>query len=390
MRNSQPAKLVCLSNVFDQNYHDSRAEEIDRCLSSAKRRDLFQCLEKASGKELVVLSSPPKAKFRREGKWLRPITTRFSTHRQLFCPNWDAPKLRIPLSWFFYVRHTLRHTRSGDLVLFDNYEFIYVVAALFLKLLRRVRFILDYEDGKHLIDTSWRRWLSATAEFFGKRLLSAALLAHPALGQRLLNKTPRLLVPGFISKSDSIAPKQSSNELNLLYSGTLDRTRGVDLLLEALPLLPANGWHLHVSGTGGLENPVAMAQKERPEKITFHGSLSNAAYAELLTKCHVGLNCQRVSDPISSVTFPSKIFSYFSARLLVISSRASDVPAICGDACQYFESETPSDLAQAITRVLKNYSTLAQKDLTQSTIQDYTMDGTIMRMRHWLKAASLL
>ena len=122
-------KIVCLSNVFDQHYHDVRGEKVERCLTAAFRRDLFSCLEMASGREFIVLSVPPKAAERRAGKWLPAVETKFATHRQLFCANWDVPKLRIPLSWFFYARHVLRHVRSGDLVVIDNYEFVYVVAA---------------------------------------------------------------------------------------------------------------------------------------------------------------------------------------------------------------------------------------------------------------------
>ena len=388
MRNSRPAKLVCLSNVFDQNYHEVRGEDVDRCLSAPKRRDLFQCLEKATGRPVLILSSPPRAKSRRKGKWLAATETTFANYPQLVSENWDVPKLRVPLSWFFYVRHVLKHVRTGDLVLFDNYEFIYVLAAIFLRFFRRVRFVLEYEDGKHLIDKGFARWLSGAAEFLGKRLIAAALLTHPSLGSRLPKSVKTVLVPGFVSGLGQPKPFSPSDPINFLYSGSLDRTRGVDLLLETLPLLPDSGWHLHISGRGELEKQIIEAAGRWPEKITFHGSLSNAAYAELLTKCHIGLNCQRDSDPISGVTFPSKIFSYLSAGLLVVSSRASKVPEICGDACQYYDAETPASLAQTVTRVLKTYSTLAQSGSRQGSVEKYTMGGTTERLREWLSAAS--
>ena len=90
-------RIVCLSNIFDQNYHDVRGEEVERHLTIPFRRDIFQCLEMALGWELIVLSSPPKAMKRRTGKWLPPVETKFSNYHQLFCANWDIPKLRIPL-----------------------------------------------------------------------------------------------------------------------------------------------------------------------------------------------------------------------------------------------------------------------------------------------------
>ena len=98
---SATPRIVCLSNVTEQSYHDLRGEKIAPCLSWEKRLDLFKCLEMASGKEVVVLSLPAKALDRRGARWLKPGETRFVTHQQFFCANWDAPEVRVPLAWFF-------------------------------------------------------------------------------------------------------------------------------------------------------------------------------------------------------------------------------------------------------------------------------------------------
>src|SRR5215213_8729444 len=106
-RASSP-RIVCLSNVFDQQYHDLRGEAITRCLSAPKRRDFFRCLELATQLPVLVLSSPPKAAIRRKPRWLSACGTRFSDHPQQFCGLWDAPKIRIPLAWMAYALHVLR------------------------------------------------------------------------------------------------------------------------------------------------------------------------------------------------------------------------------------------------------------------------------------------
>ena len=385
-------KIICLSNVFDQHYHDLRGEKIDRCLG-AKRPVLFRCLETASGRELIVLSSPPKAVERRGGKWLPTVETEFNGHRQFFCCNWDVPKLRIPLSWFFYARHVLRHVRSGDVVLIDNYEFIYVVAARLVNLFRRVTFILDYEDGKHLIDRGWQGVLSRLAEWAGRPLIRAAMLAHPALGKRLPPSAPTEVIPGFIpQKLAGITREPDSAGVRFLYSGALDTTRGVDLLLEALELLPEHGWHLDITGHGALTDRVSrFAQDLRWNgKVKYHHSLPPEAYKEVVQAAHVGLNCQRSSDPISGVTFPSKIFTYLSAGLLVISSRAGAVEELCGNACFYYAEETPQSLAGVMKEVMADFSTVRQKlDLT-AVSDRYSMEATTARLRRMLQTIGVV
>jgi hypothetical protein len=379
--------VVVLSNVYEQAYHDLRGEEIARCLSWGKRRDLFKSLEVATGMAVMVLSWPPKAEKRRSFRWLAPVETTFGHHRQLFSGNWDGPKLRIPLSWVFYAWHVLGHTGSGDIIIIDNYELIYVIAAWVVRLRRRVRFVLDYEDGKHLIDRSWSRVLSGLAEVLGRPLISAALVAHPSLGTRLGAQIPRELVPGFLEKQPT-PPVAGDGILRFIYSGSLDRTRGVDLLLAASMLLPQTGWHLDITGSGPLENEIAQKIKDRNlgERVYFHRSLPAARLSDLLSKCQVGLNCQRPSDPISGVTFPSKLFHYLSSGLLVLSSKASAVEQVCGMACRYYEAETPEALAQAMADLIQNYDCIRKE--IRDISGEYSVEATAHRLKRLLDEAS--
>jgi glycosyltransferase involved in cell wall biosynthesis len=385
------SRIICLSNVFDQNYHDLRGEKIGRCLG-AKRPVLFQCLQEASGREVVVLSSPAPASERRAPKWLPAVETRYAAQRQFFCAGWDAPKVRVLLSWFFYARHVLRHVRSGDLVVIDNYEFIYVFAAWFLKLFRRVTFILDYEDGKHLTERffCWKV-LSGLAEAAGRPLLSGALLAHPALGKRLPAALPTELVPGFVPEQIPDGLRPPGAEVRFLYSGTLDSPRGVDLMLEALQFLPGKGWHLDITGHGPLMEQISRFSSEArwKGKVEYHQALPPADYERLKAACHAGLNCQRTSDPISGVTFPSKVFTYLSAGLVVISSKASEVETICGKACLYYDSETPQSLAAAMKEAITNFPAVCRKLDRTAVTGHYSAPATTARLQKFLQAVGL-
>jgi glycosyltransferase involved in cell wall biosynthesis len=382
-------RIICLSNPYDESYLRVRQERVAPPLASGKRKSLFACLERAGGRQVIVLSSPPKAMERRAGKWLPAVETKFSTHRQFFCANWDVPRLRIPLSWFFYARHVLRHVRSGDLVAIDNYEFIYFFAAWLLRLFRRVTFVLDYEDGKHLSDRSWWRVLNGLAERGGRPLLRGAILAHPGLGKRLPATLPTELVPGFVLRRPKAVPVPPA-AVHFVYSGHLDQVRGVDLLLDALSQLPAGGWHLDITGTGPLASRVAqLAQDSRwKDRVAFHQYLPGDAYEELLATCQVGLNCQRPSDPVSEVTFPSKVFSYLSAGLMVLSSTASAMKRICGNGCFYYEEETSRSLAVAMTEVIEHFPAVRQKLDLEAVFGQYSMEATTTRLQRWLKAIS--
>ncbi len=386
-------RVVCLSNVFDQHYHDLREDELPRCLSLGKRRDLFACLQSATERELILLSAPPKALERKWTRWLPAVRTQFYDHPQFFCANWDAPKLCLPFSWFSYALHVLKHVRDGDILVLDNYELIYVLAARVTAMFRKVKIILDYEDGKHLIDKGWVRLLSGAAERLGRGLLDGALLAHPALAGRLPAELPKVLVPGFVLLKAEEAKEHpaAGNIVRFLYSGSLDEARGVDLLLAALAHLPTKGWRLDISGWGPLADSASdtAAQPQYVGKVFVHGTLEAEAYKELVAACDAGLNCQRASDPISSVTFPSKVFTYLSGGLLVLSSKASAVPEICADACYYYDEESADSLAEAMSAMITDWNGVRDAVHPKTAELRYSMPATRLRLQEFLTELSI-
>jgi glycosyltransferase involved in cell wall biosynthesis len=315
------------------------------------------------------------------------METQFATHRQLFCANWDIPKLRVPLSWFFYARHVLRHVRAGDLVVLDNYEFLYVVAARLVRIFRRVTFVLIYLDGKYLIDRGWPRFLSGLAEAWGRPLLSGAILSNPGLGKRLPDSTPRELAPGFVARELPLAPREPDGEVRFLYAGALAGSHGIDLLLEALDHLPEKGWRLIIAGQGQLEEQVIRRARE-PRwlgRVEHRPAMAPDVFEELVGGSHVGLNCQRISAPISQVTFPSKVFTYLSAGLLVISSRAGCVEQVCGNACFYYDGETPQALAAAMKEVIENFAAVRQRLNLSAVHERYSFEAAATRLRRMFK-----
>jgi hypothetical protein len=83
------------------------------------------------------------------------------------------------------------------------------------------------------------------------------------------------------------------------------------------------------------------------------------------------------------VTFPSKVFAYLSAGLLVLSTKASAVDLICGNACFYFETETPKSLAGAMKELICNFSGIRQRlDLTE-VLKRYSLEGTAERLKQF-------
>jgi len=213
------------------------------------------------------------------------------------------------------------------------------------------------------------------------------LLSNPALGNRLPDAMPKELVPGFVPDKLPSGPGIPDGEVRFLYTGALAYSHGIDLLLEALEHLPEKGWHLIIAGQGPLEEQVIrLAQDPRWRgRVEHRPAMPPEAFERLLGENHVGLNCQRISDPISGVTFPSKVFTYLSAGLLVISSKAGCVEQICGNACFYYEGETPEALAAAMKEAIENLPAIRRKLNPSAVCGHYSFQAAAARIERMLK-----
>jgi len=206
----------------------------------------------------------------------------------------------------------------------------------------------------------------------------------------LPNGVPWELVPGFVTPAETRAGVQNGC-VRFLYNGTLDQPRGLDVLLKALPLLPDTGWLLNVTGAGPLDS-LCRESAQNPHwkgRVRFHGRVDDGTLFALRGESDVGLNCQRHSDPISGVTFPSKIFSYLSAGVAVISSRASEVPAICGKACRYYDGDNPKALAHVMIEAIEDFKRFRQEIQESDVTTRYSMESTAARLKPLLAKAGV-
>jgi glycosyltransferase involved in cell wall biosynthesis len=385
-------RILLLTNVYDDNYKLVRGEDIPTCLSSPKRRDLHDCLASATCTNLLIVSSPPRALKRRAPRWLPSILTRFGRVPQVFASNYDARFVRTPLSWFFYVLKVVRTVNRSDLLIIDNYEFIYVLAARIVQILYGVPIVLEYEDGKHLTDKGWHRVLSGAAELLAKPYISGAILAQPSLSNRLPSDLPFVVVPGFVvpSTCSKLRSREASTDLvRFVYSGTLDRARGLELLLEAVRMLPPHGWTLDITGDGPLASRLSQMASSRDlaNRVVYHQVLTQPDYNQLLNSCDIGLNLQMSSDPISAVTFPSKVFSYLSYGLQVVSSSASGVSSILRGCCFFYTEDTARSVADTMMQAMHaaRYPDLKMQD----RIEYFGIEQTSRRMRLFFQRAGI-
>lgn len=136
---------------------------------------------------------------------------------------------------------------------------------------------------------------------------------------------PSLVISGNYSLARFISSKIVDGAIHLVYAGTFDRNKGgVFTSIEAMKFLDER-YVLHILGFGSdsdvdlVNNEISIARSLIRGRIVFHGLLIGQDYCKLVSSCHIGMCVQDPSAVFSVSSFPSKVFSYLSHNLIVVS-----------------------------------------------------------------------
>ena len=152
----------------------------------------------------------------------------------------------------------------------------------------------------------------------------------------------------------------TNSNIQLLFSGSIDKVRGVGLAVEIAKHLNGN-YQLNICGAGNSKDKEDLLQSiEKHNKakqgceIVYHGELSESQLKDLVLSCDIGLNLQDVSNPFEAVSFPSKITFYLQHGLSVVSTKMSSVINSKLANSVFFIDEKPKEIAEQIMNLKPN------------------------------------
>ena len=147
------------------------------------------------------------------------------------------------------------------------------------------------------------------------------------------------------------------DKIHCVYAGTFDPRKGGAAAAAAAAFLPPN-YHIHILGFGNdtdtrvMKDLISEVSKKSVATVTYDGLLSGEEYIRFIQSCDIGLSTQNPDAAFNATSFPSKILSYMSNGLRVVSIR---IPAIEGSAIgkymYYYDKQTPEEIAKAIMAV---------------------------------------
>ncbi|MEO0943948.1 MAG: glycosyltransferase family 4 protein [Pseudomonadota bacterium] len=154
-------------------------------------------------------------------------------------------------------------------------------------------------------------------------------------------------------------PRQDSArgpQTRLLYVGSLEYRKGVDVLLSALTLLKdRDDWHLTVLGGGPeAEKLHHLAETNLPGRVDFFGPAKMHEVKEAMFSADALVIASRTDQSGKSEGIPVVSMEALASRLPVIAPRLSGIPELIedGQTGYLFTPEDATELAAKITHVI--------------------------------------
>lgn len=163
----------------------------------------------------------------------------------------------------------------------------------------------------------------------------------------------------------SSAPNKGGN-LRVLFTGRLDRNKGVDLAVEAVSRLRGKGVPIQLSVAGNSwfyrrrgreKNPFEEALKKAMKESNCHwlGHVPRRFLPELMREHDVALVLSRSQEPFGLVVLES-----MASGLAVIASQRGGLPEACGGAAMWGDPDDPQRVLELLESLAKDPAELAQ------------------------------
>lgn len=145
-----------------------------------------------------------------------------------------------------------------------------------------------------------------------------------------------------------------NDRIRVVYAGTLDPRKGCLEAVRSMEFLSTN-FHLYVLGFGTesekniLLNEIQKVNSKGNGSASFEGLKLSEEYTTFLTNCDIGISPQDPNSSFNSTSFPSKILSYLSHGLKVVSIHIRSIKeSSVGDLITYYQNQNPQEIADAI------------------------------------------
>lgn len=245
--------------------------------------------------------------------------------------------------------------KEEEIIVYHSLALIHPI--LWAKRLKKFKLILEVEE----IYTDVANHKDKVKQLEFKFIDSAEkyIFSTELLNEKLNKKNkPYLICYGTYKVEEDRDVKFDDDKIHVVYAGTFDPRKGGASAAAAAAEYIDENYHIHIIGFGSKEEEQLLKDKidEISTKtnciVTYDGIYRDEEYIRFLQKCHIGLSTQIPNAEYNDTSFPSKVLSYMSNGLRVVSIRIKALEkAEISDLLYYYDKDCPKEIANAIKNI---------------------------------------
>lgn len=318
-------------------------------------------------------------------------------HKNLFDMYW-----RLPFSLFTTLSKVKRAVEKSDVVFIDEQH---IPSTLLYGLIkyssRNIFFWIRADIEKSFIFLGYSGMKKVLAKIFGK--------IHLWLNKAMIRRYPTFVVGGgefckyrnsnsnksiykihislvsnaHILSRTAVLQKHQYGEIRLLTVGRLTSVKGINYLIEALPLVIAKGnvpIRLTIVGIGRQEQQL----RNMVEELNLSGQVTFAGYIPFENEL---MNLYTSSDIFLSSSlsegFPQTFFEAMARGVPIISTNVGGIPGVIKDGKNglLVTPRNPQQIANAVVRLIKDVQLRAKLiENGLETVKQYTLEAQIEKI----------
>lgn len=259
-----------------------------------------------------------------------------------------------------------------DYIVFYNFKLETALPAYLAKKRYGVPIAVEYEDGYDAVNEVAgikKKILVAIERFMLNKIDSAIIVTSKTAGKF---RVPTIVVRGIINTQYyeycKTYIKKEHDKLMILYTGGLDKARGIDVLLRAIQYCDFD-FKLVITGKGNM--------KFQDDRVEFLGFVPFKRVQELTAEADVLVQCQLAGNDFGNVSFPSKIYEYIASGNYIVSSTVSDMKDFAGDSIALYENDNPEELAGLLRKCNDMWKSGKLKNKGIELLRERNMPETI-------------
>lgn len=168
-----------------------------------------------------------------------------------------------------------------------------------------------------------------------------------------LEHKPYAIIEGISNTPDRcITSYTKAAEPIILYTGALEKSLGLDVLIEAFLKLPDGKAKLYLAGSGAYVEEIKNISKKYP-RIQYLGYLAKEELAKLQSNAAVLVNPRSADEVYTKYSFPSKTMEYLSTGVPVVMNKLPGIPEEYHEHLFFADNSDAESLAKKLQEVLQ-------------------------------------